>query len=123
MPTTHDTTVFQVTWMVLYAIYGRYDINVGRISYYEIVAGRKKKTGTLFFPSLIIKLCKRAKMKTMGVNQKIRSLNAHGVHLLMDRSTKKVERHKGVEACTLRPKYEAKAESEATPAQFASSLV
>lgn len=56
--TNHDTTVSQERIMLVYSMYKGLQINVGHLIRAELIASSKKKVGKLFFPSLVISLCK-----------------------------------------------------------------
>lgn len=60
MPTTHDSSVSADRMLLLYAMFAGLKINVGKLIVDEIYRCSMKKTGKLFFPSLITQLCLEA---------------------------------------------------------------
>ncbi|PON78020.1 hypothetical protein PanWU01x14_023740 [Parasponia andersonii] len=60
LPTTHGKIVSKDRMLLLHSMLNGKSINVGRMIHSEIRACAAQKTGALFFPSLITRLCRNA---------------------------------------------------------------
>ncbi|PON46588.1 hypothetical protein TorRG33x02_325580, partial [Trema orientale] len=61
LPTTHGKIVSKYCVLLLYSILTGKSINVGRIIYDEIYTHAARRSGALFFPSSVTKLCQNAR--------------------------------------------------------------
>ncbi|MFQ6648115.1 hypothetical protein Gotur_021933, partial [Gossypium turneri] len=64
MPISHSSTISMEQMLLLYAISIESSINVGKIMLKKFHDCTKNKTGSAYFPSLILSLCLKALVKT-----------------------------------------------------------
>ncbi|PON59596.1 hypothetical protein PanWU01x14_158080 [Parasponia andersonii] len=71
LPTTHGKTVSKDRMLLLYSMLTGKSINVGRMIHSEIRACAARKSGALFFPSLITQLCRNARAPFLVNEEKL----------------------------------------------------
>ncbi|PON35554.1 hypothetical protein PanWU01x14_335450, partial [Parasponia andersonii] len=71
LPTTHGKTVSKDRMLLLHSMLIGKSINVGRMIHSEIRACAARKTGALFFPSLITRLCRNARAPFLVNEEKL----------------------------------------------------
>ncbi|PON62892.1 hypothetical protein PanWU01x14_135680 [Parasponia andersonii] len=71
LPTTHGKTVSKERVLLLYSMLTGKSINVGQIIHREICAYAARKSGALFFPSLITRMCCNARAPYLVNEEKL----------------------------------------------------
>lgn len=78
MPTTHNTTILEDRFVLLFAIVKELTIDVSKIIEKEIrdCAIRKHKSAALIFPSLITSICEALWVKFEAGDERVKNVGA-----------------------------------------------